>query len=136
MLSIHPLVENFFYYSFWRKLTLLRGTTERRMKSFQQIRQRQNKTCLSFTLLKVIIFKSCVDLSLLEQWLVHTIVFHCSEMAPLSDRTSVQSKNLKKYSKLLTRAFQITYFILILIYRWIMFKKIVLWQFLGSKLLF
>ena len=88
---------------------MLRGTTERRMKSFQQIRQRQNKTCLSFTLLKVIIFKSCVDLSLLEQWLVHTIVFHCSEMAPLSDRTSVQSKNLKKYSKLLTRAFQITY---------------------------
>ena len=69
MLSIHPLVENFFYYSFWRKLTLLRGTTERRMKSFQQIRQRQNKTCLSSTLLKVIVYKSFCNLSLLVKCL-------------------------------------------------------------------
>ena len=63
-----------------------------------------------------------------------TIAFHCSEIASLSDWTSRQSKNLKKESKLLTRAFQITYFILILVYRWIRFsKKIILWQFLGSK---
>ena len=47
----------------------------------------------------------------------HTIAFHCSEMASLSDGTSGQSKNLKKVSKLLARASQITYFILVLIYR-------------------
>ena len=53
-----------------------------------------------------------------------TIAFHCSEMASISDWTSGQSKNLKKESKFLTRAFQITYFILILIYRWDqIFKK-------------
>ena len=37
---------------------------------------------------------------------------NCSEMASLSDVTSGQSKNLKKVSKLLERALQITYFIL------------------------
>ena len=46
---------------------------------------------------------------------VRTVIQHCSEMASLSDLTSGQSKNLKKESKLLTRAFQITYFILILV---------------------
>ena len=56
-------------------------------------------------------------------WTWGTIAFHCSEMASLSNWTSGQSKNLKKESKLLTRAFQITYFILILINRWIRFKK-------------
>ena len=52
-------------------------------------------------------------------------------MASRSDWTSGQSKTLKKESKLLTRAFQITYFILIWVYRWIFQKKIVnfgLWK--------
>ena len=61
------------------------------------------------------------DRTLTPHW--YTIAFHCSEMASLSYWTSGQSKNLKKESKLLTRAFQITFFILILIYRWIRFKK-------------
>ena len=47
-------------------------------------------------------------------------------MASLSDVTSGQSKNLKKVSKLLERASQITYFILVLIYWWIR-KKNHLW---------
>ena len=68
--------------------------------------------------------------------LSHTIAFHYSERASLSDWTSGQSKTLKKESKLLTRAFQITYFILILICRWIRLKKNIERQFLGSKLLF
>ena len=46
-----------------------------------------------------------------------TIAFHCSEMASLSDGNSGQSKNLKKVSKLLARASQLTYFVLVLIYR-------------------
>ena len=50
-------------------------------------------------------------------WSPCTIALHCSEMASLSDGTSGQSKNLKKVSKLLARASQITYFILVLIYR-------------------
>ena len=49
-------------------------------------------------------------------------------MASLSDGTSGQSKNLKKVSKLLPRASQITYYILVLIYRWIRFKK----KYLGN----
>ena len=49
------------------------------------------------------------------------IAFHCSEIASLSDGNSGQAKNLKKEAKLLTRAFQITYFTLILTYRWIRF---------------
>ena len=49
--------------------------------------------------------------------------FGSDTMASLSDWTLGQSKNLKKESKLLKRAFQITYFILILIYRWIRLKK-------------
>ena len=48
---------------------MLRGTTERRMKSFQQIRQRQNKTCLSFTLFEVIVYKYFCNLSLLVKCL-------------------------------------------------------------------
>ena len=46
-----------------------------------------------------------------------TIAFHCSEMASLSDGTSGEYKNLKKVSKLMARASQITYFILVLIHR-------------------
>ena len=62
-----------------------------------------------------------VTTELARTYLQPTIAFHCSKMASLSDWTSGQSKNLKKESKLSTRAFQITYFILILIYRWIRF---------------
>ena len=53
----------------------------------------------------------------------HTKAFHCSEMASLSDGTSGQSKNHKKVSKFLAKASQITYFILVWIYRWIRFNK-------------
>ena len=47
-----------------------------------------------------------------------TIAFHCSDMASLPD----SPKTLKE-SKLLTKAFQITYYIQILIYRWIRYIK-------------
>jgi hypothetical protein len=73
------------------------------------------RTCLFLFVLR--------DYCRLLQSHLRTIAFHCSEMASLSNWTSGQSKHLKKESKLLTRAFQITYFILILIYRWIRFKK-------------
>ena len=70
-----------------------------------------------------------------RKWGKCTIAFHCSGMASISDGTSGQSKILKKGSKLLTRAFQIIYFILSLIYRCIRLKKkkIMLGQFLGPK---
>ena len=62
-----------------------------------------------------------------------TLASHCSEMALLSDWTSGQSTNRKKESKLLSNAFQIIYFILILIDRWIRFLKNHLTTIFGSK---
>ena len=59
----------------------------------------------------------------IKEYFQITIAFHCSEMASLSDWTPGQSNNLKKHSKLLIRAFQITYFIPVLIYRCIRFKN-------------
>ena len=97
----HPLLATYTVWAFW--------------KWFDVIYIKM----LNIKLVLITVFQRIEFAPFSNEW--PTIAFHYSEIPSFSDWTSGQSKNLKKESKILTRAFQITYFILIWVYRWIQF---------------